>query len=292
MTLRNGCRWTYADVVALAMLAPLVSVGCFPGLCRSRETANRVKCASNLRQIGQAMTLYANDNGCAYPRTVYAPAVQVTPTWGTGASSANPFGPGGPQPNDVSAAIFLLVRTQDITVELFVCPSSNAETDTFGGSAGTVVSRSNFSDVRANLSYSIQNMYPDSGVIPDTDDGRNWWTSRMPAESVLAADINPGVKGDNDDVTKVRPDSPARQMRQGCSNNHDEDGQNVLFGDGHVEWEQNPFVGIGGDNIYTRARSATTQPVPLATSRPATQPYSPFVSPTDLNDSVLLPTDD
>ena len=25
-------------------------------------------------------------------------------------------------------------------------------------------------------------------------------------------------------------------MKQGNSNNHDEDGQNVLYGDGHVSW--------------------------------------------------------
>ena len=34
--------------------------------------ANRVKCMSNLRQIGQAMKIYAFDNGGQYPRTWYA----------------------------------------------------------------------------------------------------------------------------------------------------------------------------------------------------------------------------
>jgi prepilin-type processing-associated H-X9-DG protein len=38
-----------------------------PSLNRSRETANRVKCASNLRQIGQGILLYANDNKGQYP---------------------------------------------------------------------------------------------------------------------------------------------------------------------------------------------------------------------------------
>lgn len=57
-----------------------------------REGANRVKCASNLRQIGHAIMLYANENQGRYP--------------------------------DHFEAILL---TQDITSELFVCPSSNEE---------------------------------------------------------------------------------------------------------------------------------------------------------------------
>jgi len=59
-----------------------------PSLNRARETANRVKCASNERQIGQAILLYANENKGKYP-----------PDLGT------------------------LVKTEDITAAVFVCPS-------------------------------------------------------------------------------------------------------------------------------------------------------------------------
>lgn len=38
-----------------------------PSLNRARETANRVKCASNMRQIGTAFMLYANENRGALP---------------------------------------------------------------------------------------------------------------------------------------------------------------------------------------------------------------------------------
>jgi predicted Zn finger-like uncharacterized protein len=38
-----------------------------PSLNRARETANRVKCASNMRTIGQALLLYSNDNRGAFP---------------------------------------------------------------------------------------------------------------------------------------------------------------------------------------------------------------------------------
>jgi prepilin-type processing-associated H-X9-DG protein len=41
-----------------------------PSLARSRVVANRVKDASNLRQIGLAMQLYANENKGKYPKSM------------------------------------------------------------------------------------------------------------------------------------------------------------------------------------------------------------------------------
>ena len=54
------------------LLVPLVLVIAIllPSLNKARETANRIKCGSNMRQIGQAMLLYANENDGVYPATV------------------------------------------------------------------------------------------------------------------------------------------------------------------------------------------------------------------------------
>ena len=51
--------------VSILMTGCMISI-LLPSLNRARETANRVKCASNLRQIGQALLLYSNDNRGAY----------------------------------------------------------------------------------------------------------------------------------------------------------------------------------------------------------------------------------
>jgi len=45
----------------------------------------------------------------------------VVPVYGTAPEASNPFDDSGPKPNDVTAAIFLLLRTQDVTPEVFVC---------------------------------------------------------------------------------------------------------------------------------------------------------------------------
>src|SRR5438132_9252032 len=78
-------------LVVIGIIALLISI-LLPSLNRARETANRVKCASNLRQIGQAILLYANENKGNYPRTITSISATVVPTWGSGnAGFSDPF---------------------------------------------------------------------------------------------------------------------------------------------------------------------------------------------------------
>jgi len=223
-------------------------------------------CASNLQQIGQAMLLYSNDNRGSYPRTSYLP--DAMPVFGTGVTASNPFAEDGPKPNDVTAGLFLLLRTQDIAPLTFICPAAEEVPDDYGGK--TAKQRSNFTDFKKNLSYSYRNPYP------STESVRNGYylPNELGAETAVAADKNPGVTGRNDNVFFTTDTSSARDMRMGNSNNHDKDGQNILYGDGHVSWESNPYVSVNRDNIYTTADGKIA------------------ASSVDANDSILLPTDD
>ncbi len=110
-------------LVVIGIIALLISI-LLPSLNRAREQANRVKCASNLRQIGQAIQMYANENKGMYPRTVFQPSHPRHSAY-TNSRSPNSFGPGAPGPNDVTAALFLLLRTQDIPAARFICPGAD-----------------------------------------------------------------------------------------------------------------------------------------------------------------------
>jgi prepilin-type N-terminal cleavage/methylation domain-containing protein/prepilin-type processing-associated H-X9-DG protein len=269
-------------LVVIGIIALLISI-LLPSLNRARETANRVKCASNMRQIGQAILLYSNDNKGAYPRTLYSNG-SSTCTWATGANSSDPFASGALESyNDVSAAMFLLLRAGDITSEVFTCPSSNAQKWDYGGGTNTAQNWVNWNGgttgLLVNESYSYENPYPSTTAVSNGFK----LNSSISAEYAVAADLNPGdttthvsAAGQVDTVTTT---SSAKQMTGANSTNHSGAGQNVLFGDGHVEFDQNPFVGVQRDNIYT----------PYTT--PGVSVPNLLSSPGDANDSILLPTD-
>lgn len=251
-----------------------------PGIGRSREAANRIKCASNLRQIALGMKMYSNEQrNNALPRTKYDPDAADKPVAFTKSGDmpgpVNPFADDGPDANDVTAALFLVLRTQEITTDVFVCPSSAAERMSLA--AGKNIQFYNNFDSQTHLSYSLSNPY----ASKEAAERGVKWDEMMNADFALMADMNPGGEA----VTGVKfSDSGARQ-REANSRNHRRDGQNVMYADAHVDWSASVFAGAQQDNIFTFRKEAGSN---------AAQGENGGIagSPVDDMDSVMLPAFD
>jgi hypothetical protein len=181
-----------------------------------------------------------------------------------------------------------------MSAQIFNCPASNGSP---GFTSNTILKFSNWEDSPTfgqTLSYSMNCPFPGSTALTT-----QWtWDSTLSSDFPLMADINPGITGGlspTNNVTQVTSSSSTRDMMAGNSNNHKNRGQNVLYGDYHVAWQQSPFCGPPqagattgntpgfNDNIYT-VRTVITE---VGGHFGTNSQY-----PCDALDSYLLPSDD
>jgi prepilin-type N-terminal cleavage/methylation domain-containing protein/prepilin-type processing-associated H-X9-DG protein len=233
-------------LVVIGIIALLISI-LLPSLNKARETANRVKCAANLKQIANGLILYSNENHGQFPRTL-ANSTGGLDVSTTGQASVDPFAGATIPANNIPAAMFLLIRQEDLTPAVFICPSGTAEADNMNNQPAT--SRGNFtgdgSNVHGCISYSFVNVYPTSTAITT---GYKTFITAFSSDFATAADIAPaGVTW-----TAITTGVARSTVIKGNSKNHDSDGQNVLYADGHAEFQQTPLCGANNDNIYTVA---------------------------------------
>jgi len=155
----------------------------------------------------------------------------------------------------------------------------DADAPAAGATAGN---KKSFSNTKKNLSYSIANPFPSQAAI---DNGYKW-NNTLGAEFAIAGDMNPGVSGTNYNVGTPNTNSSAKDMQKANSQNHQGAGENVLFGDGHVEFVQNPFCGTQRDCVYTNAGAANS---PTSNANPKKDVNA---VPKWSGDSVLIPAYD
>ncbi|MGE5296745.1 MAG: hypothetical protein ACM3VT_18145, partial [Solirubrobacterales bacterium] len=248
-------------------------------LARPTDVFMGPSCNSNLAGIGKAMQIYANDYEDEIPVAGGSRHSQWTgriPDWtAQNRQKAYGLGPGRSGGRvSVSASLYLLVKYSEVSPKSFVCGSRTTSVYRgFGWTARTKVTvEEGVTEFRADT-YATAN--PKAELTDFWDFGPNppkhcSYAYQMvygspplkvssPGGFAILADRTPWMDSPSArarDFSGFRPDiapynGTGEQALAGNSSRHDGEGQNVLFLDGHVKFENRSFCGLDDDNIYT-----------------------------------------
>lgn len=283
----------FETVFFILLLLLLISI-LLPSLSRARELSKRLVCAANMKGLGTSQKYYAND----YSERWSMPAFDASKVGeihyvvapgsgkGTGRSPSRTqpsrSGDGGATELSVTRAWWMFLRSGDVSVKQFVCPSSRDEPQP----GWNIDMYYDFSSIE-HISYGYQVPFG-----PMTTRAREGCDNRM----VLAADKGPAYLDPHYAAPQFNELNPARNPRRGKSlahynsRNHGGEGQNALFADGHVTFEKTPAIGIDDDNIYTAMLSNKRAEDFIAGEWPAVNNRTPF-QPIDSGGKMMGSTD-
>lgn len=247
------------EVLVIIVIVLLLLALVMPQLGRVKPISQRIVCGTNLKSLGQAMSVYADDYDGNYPQ------LPGEGPWskelGFDYFMTKPdFTAGGAQektPRCITASWYLLVREADVSPKSFHC--SMSPTTFYEGvnpANKDITELWDFGpEPYKHVSYAMQNPY---GKYPAH--------TGLPEGFAVAADMSPWFKdgdilepGEGDaapQIISIALVKRWREWRVANSQNHAPKrkryhGQNVLYGDGHMQYQSQPNVGINKDNIYT-----------------------------------------
>ena len=185
----------------------------------------------------------------------------------------------------ISSCLYLLVKHMELPPKDFICPRDKG------------ASEFKLADQPVRKDFTLADAW-DFGLDSDRHCsfayqmpfGLNALTTACEPAMPVAADRNPWPRSPSQDpkpLANFKPDLPPfkgtpEQARAGNSISHGEDGQNVLFLDGHVAFRERSCCGLDNDDIYLISGD-------LARGSPVgTVPVPPFVVPANRRDSILV----
>ena len=311
--------FTLMELLVVVAIIALLAAMLAPALLGALEEAKKTNCRNNLRQIGTSAKVWTTSHKQRWPDAFKAD--QEAGRWDKIGSTRNDEdsfettkdadpGDNRGEIESNTASMWLLVVNSGLEPKIFVCPSAGHDTDS------AIVDYATVRDFKGDgyISYSYQNCL---GKYRLTE------TASQGASLAIMADANPlrrdykssegGKEGAtykefNQEPKPLFPETdetePWNAEIRGTgiegewelnSPNHGFKGQNVLYLDGHVEWRDHPYCGVGWDNIWIKRNTATEviDPQQISTLRAhndtASYDGTSTLTPQTDDDSFLVP---
>lgn len=249
--------FTLVEILVVVAIIGLLIAILLPALNIVRRQAAQQNDKANLRGIYQGIMGYAGENSDKYPAYARVDSSESPITTAVGFNitalradtssgaidvTADKFKDA--TAGNVSAAMWLMVREDHLPVKIFVNPSTTDTSDDVIDEAENKVTVTDIYDFKSadNLSYSFINFYHTNI--------RSKWSNSIGPTYVLGGNDNNGfaslAAAAETDYTDLSANSTMNSV------DHDEKGQNFVFGDGHAEFVSQPVAPFNKtDNAYT-----------------------------------------
>ncbi len=223
------------EMAAIAASIMLIVGVLVPTMGFARQKYWQKKCGMQLSSFFQGLSNYVSDHDGRQPSVATAAGA---PWWKIGYQ--------GQENQSNTRRIYLLVLNNYVSPSNFICPS-NKTSRNLQIESSKVQTYKDFPD-RYHVTYSFQIS------CSQTQSGK------LRCRKPIMADWNPLFEElpNYDSQFRVRLDKRLLTIN---SSNHNGRGQNVLFGDGRVEFPKTRHIGIAQDDIFTLQDTDTYQGV-------------------------------
>ncbi len=311
-------RLSRADWVALAIVALLFAM-MIPvfgqSIALQKELAHRTTCATHLRALMTQMMLYAAGNADSYPMlpppknaTTYDVTFKPDEGAADSAASIAALYQKPKHTDNPSAALWLLVL-QGTKPSFFICPSdpfnnqmakaSTKPTDDDGLPKDPKDAGNFYLNFQSPKNISYSSAYPWAVDKDGKVTTSAVWKDTTDASLPIFSDMAPYLGAKFPAATRPAGSDPENAVdpqwavTRANSQNHQFDGQNVGFGDAHVDFCRVPIEGQNNDSLWGIRTSPLEVPTSLVEEpiEAGTLPHAPAGTP-GTQDVVMVPTRD
>ena len=227
VTIKSGLWVKRLAIAAVLLIVGTVSVvASVVGISNIRQNSWQQQCAMQLQQIWHAINNYSADYNGALPSVAFT---ANAPWWKVGYQ--------GKENHSNTRSIWLLAKHNYIEPANFICPGSPHKKSV------------QFADLQAQ-NY---NDFPGRDYITYSfkiSCGR-YASRKLVCRKVLMSDLSPLFENLPDDHSKPLKISLNKALLTLNSINHKRRGQNVLCGDGRVEFIKTRHTSLSDDDIFT-----------------------------------------
>ena len=216
----------WLETAAIAAAVVFIAAVLIPSLKSLRERSRQHQCQTQMGNVYLGLSNYINDHDGRGPAVA---SVAGAPWWKLGYQ--------GTENHSNTRNVYLLPKNGYVDLNSFVCPCCKLRR----GAEITSAQVKNYMDFpdRSYITYSFQISC------------RQTAGGKLLCRKVIMADMNPLFEEIPEDYSKQFQLQLNRALLTVNSMNHNRRGQNVLFGDGHIQFLKKRFIGATDDDIFT-----------------------------------------